>query len=116
MHTISQAQLFVLALQLSDALYGNNQWGGDTAEIYAYTLQRANPAATYGKDTSFGREALRKISLEAGRALRQVLELFCKEKECRAEVDGVPLKKLGKNWMLVHRSHVRIIKKKERRG
>lgn len=108
---LSPHQLVTLWGELIEAYYGVNGFGGATAEIYAYTLidHSALLDAQFA-DSDTGRSARLESAKEAGLALHEVLTHFCRERECSAEIDGVPFG--GAVWPFDHRVHVRIIREK----
>ena len=108
MNELSPLQLATLWGELVDAYWGKNSFGGDEAEIYAYTLQPANPQM-YLESTRPKAEIV--LGRQASRALCETLEIFCVHYECRVLVDGVPFRKALKH-PLIHRCHVKIVRKK----
>lgn len=104
--TLSPTQLINLWMQLEDAYHGVNSFGGDTAEIYAYTLVASSPIA--GTKSSLGQQAARDQAVAAAEALDEVLTHFEAVRQCRIEVDGD--EDYGKVEPFDHRVHVRIIR------
>jgi hypothetical protein len=101
---ISMDQLINLWVQLEDAYRGVNGYGGDTAEIYAYTVQARPPGYPWG----FFAEDDKEFELKASKSLYEVLNLFKKKRKCVIYVEG----RLLGEWLLKerfhHRVHVRI--------
>lgn len=104
--TLSSTQLIALWVQLEDAYQGENGFGGDTAEIYAYTLLDHSPLVEKGRETSMGREAAEERAQQAAEALEAVLYHFAAVRQCEIEVDGEELCEVEP---FDHRVHVRVI-------
>lgn len=56
MHNVSMIQALSVWSELEQAYYGDNGFGGDTAEIYAYRLARQTPHVTSEQSTSLKRD------------------------------------------------------------
>ena len=117
MINVSQAQLIDIWCDLEDAYNGCNGFGGDTAEIYAYKLYETNPLAmqyAYSpKKNSLMEQAFREVTFKAAESFFHLLKLFIVKRDCRIVIDK---RKFGK-WLakepLIHRVHVKIIRKKK---
>ncbi len=103
--SISLDQALGIWSDLWQAYYGENGYGGDTAEIYAYRLIGRSPLLTVSNDE----ELLREIGWEAYKNLQSFLTKFHQEVDCEIKVDDIPLHK----WYepLIHRCHVQILRK-----
>lgn len=113
---ISTNQLLDLWAELIEAYHGVNKFGGNTAEIYAYSIMRRDPTADLARAS--GRAMAKDVLDQERRAkldLIAVLRLFKSKYECtcRVEVgredDGLSLD----DWELSsdqfhHRTHVRV--------
>ena len=114
---LSMVQALSIWSDLSDAFYGKNGFGGDTAEIYLYRLMPSGPAAaaaSLGEPGLHG-DIAREAFDEANATLFSILAYFQKERDARIEVEG---RKLGP-WLssarFNHRVHVRVRPRKTRR-
>lgn len=98
---------------LTECRHGVNGFGGDTAEIYAYTLQKYDPLAHGHTANRIAQdEELQRLGIGAARALATLLDLFCTQHECSFDIDGL----YYKDWLhrvetgdilFHHRAHVR---------
>ena len=103
MQNLSLMQALSLWSELEQAYYGDNGFGGNTAEIYAYTLLQSIPSQhlNEGNETDAGQQA--------ATSLLQVLELFSKLRKCEITIEGCPYHDfLSKP--LIHRCHVRVVR------
>jgi hypothetical protein len=117
---ISIPQALDVWADLEEALRGENSFGGNVAEIYAYRLQVYDPSVRGGmlKDTSYGREAQIQQSRDAGRALVALLLYFCERRNAVAFIETpvhgfVPLEQVAEDLNIAgfdHRIHVRLEK------
>jgi hypothetical protein len=111
MINLSTIQLLTLWSELDDALCGENNYGGDVAEIYAYTLQSANPSSGSNAPNSMRDKAQAEDSLKAAKSLHSVLALFSEIRDCTITVGG---KEFG-DWVakepFVHRTHITVKRK-----
>ncbi len=73
-------ELLSLWSELEQCYHNEHGYGGDTAEIYAYRLQRHNPTRQHGREGS-ARKAEAEASSEAYQILRAVLDLFAEQRE-----------------------------------
>lgn len=102
--------------QLLEAYHNVNGWGGDVAEIYAYHLTRYSPLVHDGTIDGELHERMKdEYTLNAANALCSIIEEFCTQYGCDAEIDGISLAEwcaLNNNRRHVydHRCHVRVIK------
>jgi len=113
MHNLSQMQLLALWVQLEDAYNNVNRYGGDIAEIYAYTLQQHSPMLD--KNTSFGQEARTFAAMQAAESLMAVVKVFQEQRDCKIQID----EKAPKAWYkfvyhkFEHRCHIKVIRKEK---
>jgi hypothetical protein len=95
---------------LWQAYYGNNGFGSDTAEIYAYRLMPNCP--TLNKSGETFNLINDEVKTNAANSLVALLKKFCRENECTCEVDGYLiefwLSHIGTHFD--HRCHVKIIR------
>lgn len=110
---ISITQAISLWTQLEECRRKENGYGGDEAEIYAYTLMPSSPG--YHTMSSRSPEDA-EMERAAGRALREMLLLFDRTyREVRISIEGamaewIPLSEwnlLG-DFRFIHRIHVRV--------
>ena len=114
MENISMNQALGVWSELWQAFYGENGYGGDTAEVYAYTLMPHIPAlakeTTDDAKSSIFKEIQEETALSAAKSLYALLSKFSKDNECKIEIEG---DELGE-WLLKtpfrHRWHVKIIR------
>lgn len=104
--------------ELVEAYYGENGFGGTTAEVYAYCLLPHSPGLEtfLAHNSTIAQEQQRERAREASEGLRMLLELFCKQREdCDVEVDGVPFEP-GRTLIPPeeHRWHIYIRRRGER--
>ena len=84
---------------LVEAYHGVHGYGGDTAEVYAYTLQPRSPQAELAPAGSdLYRTAIAGREVIAQGALDAILHRFQERYPCRVHVDGGP----GHRW------HIRV--------
>ncbi len=89
MQNLSQNQLLTLWSELMMAYNGTNGFGGDTAEIYAYTLRPDCPMRGNGTSQTAEHEG----NIQAARSLSAVCLEIEKRYVCRVRIDGLPIKK-----------------------
>lgn len=106
---ISMIQALDVWSELEQAYYGDASYGSDTAEIYAYKLQRFNPKFMH--DGNWREEAVITEGFAAAKALYGLLDRFCEVRNCEAEIDGFPLGSWFLERPFVHRCHVKIVRK-----
>ncbi len=108
---ISILQLLRLWSELDDAYYEKNGFGGDTAEIYAYTLLPAHPSADSDAPERMRNKSKEEDGFQAAKTLLEILNLFAKMRKCVIVVDG---RRLGR-WFLQepfdYKVHIMIKKK-----
>lgn len=116
--TVKQALNFCMSMD--DAFYNHNSYGGDTAEVYAYSLMPNEPlyANCVRNDTipesDILRDAFMEVVHDCAEALYELLTYYAKIRECRITVDERPLGPwLKKEWQL-HRWHIKVVRKKDR--
>ncbi len=105
---LSTHQLLRLWSELDDAYYGKNGFGGDTAEIYVYTIQPARPITDSEAPEEMRREAVREEGLKAAKTLYEVLVLFSRMRNCLPVIDGRVLAAWLLEEPLDHRVHITI--------
>lgn len=106
---LSQSQLIRLWSELEQAYYGDNKYGGDTAEIYAYTVMEYSP--TLGQPEGTFEDRKTEHYEEAAETLCEVLALFEKERGCKVRLDG----RTRSRWLrecgrFDHRVRVRVLR------
>lgn len=107
MHNISMVQALDIWSELWQAYFGKNGFGGNTAEIYAYTLMPDSPS----RNNSQRRQVT--DGLIAASSLYSLLELFKSRAQCKIEIDGKEMGLWFKTQPLLHRCHVKIIRPKK---
>jgi hypothetical protein len=97
--------------ELEAAYYGDNKYGGTTAEIYAYRIKELSGLAymfQQGNSRSeLARQAFEEEVHETGAILHALLKEFQKSHTCRITVDGKGMTRLL-HYGLVHRCHIEI--------
>jgi hypothetical protein len=112
MENISITQALGVWSELEQAYYGDNGYGGDTAEIYAYRLQSYNPSASLmPQESEFGFQAKQEQAELAGKSLYSLIKKFCELRDCSIEVESADPEILLREC-LVHRCHVRVLRNK----
>ncbi len=118
MNNISMNQALGIWSELWQAYYGENGYGSDTAEIYAYRLMAYEPAIAAGnvgdgsfKDTEMFKVNSRVAYIQAAHSLYNLLSKFESDNECRIEVDGKNIRDWVETEIFDHRCHVRVIHK-----
>ena len=101
---LTQMQLVHLWSELEQAYYGDNKYGGSTAEIYAYTLMEYYPTLCSGPQGERARDAY----ANARRVLVDVCEMFCDVRGCDIEIDGVRWDRWAPA-LFDHRAHVLVL-------
>lgn len=105
-HNISMTQALEVWSELWRAYYGNNDYGGHTAEIYAYTLSPGSPIICSIPGTfDAQKEAL---GLQAAESLHALLEQFASEADCGIEVNGKAFGSWVTEEPFLHRVHVAV--------
>jgi len=87
--------------ELSDAFHGCNGYGGDTAEIYAYTLIPDNPTIRLMPSGDLLQQAQKESGSIAWANLQEIIRLFKERYECRVAI-------LDVQYPFIHRCHVRV--------
>lgn len=92
---------------LLTARYGDNGFGGDTAEIYAYRC--ASPGAATTLMTVPGDAAmLHDAAIEAAQGLHAIIALFIERHRVTVEVDGRPFGPWVASRPFNYRAHVSV--------
>ena len=97
---------------LESAYYGQNGYGGNTAEIYAYRLQQRDPTAELGLrekvPSTFTEAATQKQAMQAADNLIELISIFLEDTtDCEITIDGKAWR-FALNGGLVHRCHVKV--------
>jgi hypothetical protein len=111
---LSQYQLVRLWSQLEQAYYGDNGYGSDTAEIYAYTLHEHSPSLMHQDATEGGLlyENQQEMYKNAEESLVSVLKWFEKQRNCNILVNGLSISEWKRTiGNFSHRVHVQVITK-----
>lgn len=106
MEHISMLQALTVWSELWQAYYVKNGYGGDTAEIYAYTLQPRCPIMEQPLDSL--PEVGIELGLQAAKSLYAILCLFREKHDCSIEVNGKVLGEWFADTPFVHRCHVKV--------
>jgi hypothetical protein len=111
MKNLSMVQALEIWSELESAYYGQNGFGGDTAELYAYRFYSYSPSAVIGKTPS----AIREQAFDASGSLHEMLFFFKKVHEgVEFEIDGLPFDDHLDMDKFPHRIHLRVIRKKRK--
>lgn len=87
---VSQIELLRIWGELVESYHGVNGHGGDTAELYACRFQRYSPMIHGGHDLTSNQLRLKAgVDRNAAFALVALVEEFCREYNCSAEIDGI---------------------------
>lgn len=111
--TLSIEQILSLWMELEDAYRGENGYGGDTAEVYGYTLMPDSPTAHSPDMPRQFEEARKEQGLLASAAVVAICKYFEQQRNCRvyAMSSRDEGKRVGK-WLLKvpieHRIHLRV--------
>lgn len=110
--SMSVAQALGVWTELARAYYGEAHYGGDVAEIYAYTLLPNMPSAIGGRPVSPSTvERHRGLYRSAARALAELCVAFEAKWECQVAIDGSSpgdwAATLGASF--AHRVHVKVV-------
>lgn len=113
MHNLSVVQALSVWSELERAYYGDNNWGGDTAELYIYrfmpfepTVARAKPDVT--EQSGFIGDMAREAFDRANESLHNLLLHFSKVREADIEINGKELGEWLKTARFQHRVHVKV--------
>lgn len=109
---LTTRQLIDLWCQLEDCYHGRNGYGGDTAEIYSYSLQPYSPAAhltSPGERNGIAGEAQLKAAQIAGHNLQAVCALFEEKRDCTVITGMGESIEMGEPFE--HRVHITVIRK-----
>ena len=111
MNNVSMNQALSIWSELWQAYYGNNGYGGDTAEIYAYRLMPYSPSFNMTGETF--QESNDELRINAVNSLVALCNQFAKENDCVIEIDKCQLDKwvgmIGREFD--HRCHVKVVRK-----
>jgi len=107
MDNISIAQALGFWSELWKAYYGENGYGGNTAEIYAYTLMPHSP--TLEKDGF--EEIKREAGLQAAKSLHALLVKFQEQEKCKIRINGKLLGEWFTRRPFLYRCHIKVIRK-----
>lgn len=117
MNNISMNQVLSIWDELWQAYYGDNAYGSDTAEIYAYRLMPYSPTLMLDgnndkfRETDTYKKAEREIYTNAKISLISLLSKFEFDNNCRIEVNGLSIGNWAINEELFdYRCHIKIIK------
>jgi len=108
MKNLSMVQALEIWSDLESAYYGENSFGGDTAELYAYRFLPFSPRATMGKVP----QAVKEQAFQAAGSLHEMLFFFKKvHEDVEFEIDGLPFDDHLDMDEFQHRVHVRVVRK-----
>lgn len=111
MNNVSMNQALSIWSDLWQAYYGNNAYGSDTAEIYAYRVMPYSPTFNMSGETF--QESNDELRINAVNSLVALCKKFAKENDCVIEINRFPLDKwistIGREFD--YRCHVRVIRK-----
>lgn len=112
MNNVSMNQALSIWSELWQAYYGDNSYGYDTAEIYAYRLMPYSPTYQMSNrcDESF-KEQNEQVERDAAFSMRNIAYHFAKEMDCIVIIDGDDVDTWRfKNPLFSHRCHVKVIR------
>lgn len=95
---VSLKQFLDVWVELEKALHGENSFGGDTAEIYAYRLMPHSPSFAHANPTGMVLETKQEIQREAAEALAAI----AKEFEQRYSVEILIDEETVDDWVEFH--------------
>lgn len=106
--------------ELEQCWHRTNGFGTDTAEIYAYRLQRASNLTKLGiqageKPSSLEREAMEDDARAAATGLASILALFVEMRDCSIDVNDEPFDPKRGLEPFLHRVHVRVIRNERKK-
>lgn len=109
MNHLSHHQLIRLWSELEQAYYGDNKYGGDTAEIYAYEVMEYSPVLCLAQGAFDNQKA---DAYEcAAQTLCEVLAWFAQARECRVRIDGRSLTAWKRDHPpFDHRVHIKVVR------
>ena len=105
-------QILWLWSELESCYYNDNGWGGDTCEIYEYTVTPRSPGLDRTMDnvqgdlsklSSISQEQNEEFTKDMWDDLNIIFSKFEKDKECKIEID----EPRGQRF---HRIHVKVIR------
>lgn len=112
--TLSPLVLLSLWSELEQCYYGDNGYGGHTAEIYAYRLMQHSPLLDAMWQSSAVREAHAEAEQNARNALVELCRLFEKQRDVEIYIDGwANVAEWAQNTHFDHHAHVRVVRKRE---
>lgn len=112
MNNISMNQALSVWSELWQAYYGDNHYGSDTAEIYAFRLMPYAPHAVYDNKSRLAIEERHELAALAACSMRNLVWQFCKEADCKCLIDGEDCDTwLSHNSEFDHRCHVKVVRK-----
>jgi hypothetical protein len=103
---LSQMQLICLWSELEQAYYGDNKYGGDTAEIYAYTVMPFSPIFMHPDPAFMDRK--QEYYQQAAESLVAVVALFAEQRSCWVYIDALTPAEWLKVTVYDHRCKVRV--------
>lgn len=107
---ISMRQALNVWSELEQAYYGDNKYGSDTAEVYAYRLLPNMPVEHWEHQSPPMREYSREQYILARSALAALCAIFAEDRECRVLIDGQHPDFWDDGTPFDHRAHVQVIK------
>jgi hypothetical protein len=117
MNNCSINQILKLWSELEDCYHNSNGFGGNVAEIYAYTLRQESPAHIHlrtsmpdcGVSSEIYGDDIIQENLDTGSALVHFCKKFAKDKKCSVFIEGRDcfLEEL-KSFSFDHRIHISV--------
>jgi hypothetical protein len=112
MNNVSMNQALSIWSELWQAYYGDNSYGSDTAEIYAYRVMPYSPALLMAKDSQIAIEEGHELARLSACSMRNLVWQFCKEADCKCLIDGEDCDTwLAHNPEFDYRCHVKVVRK-----
>lgn len=108
---ISVDQALNLWHELELAYREENRYGGDTAEIYAYTLMPHSPAWARNPDSAIFREDFERLYVNAKGSLCYIIGKFMEKYKCGVTIDDANFALWATSSVVFsHRCHIQIKK------
>lgn len=115
MNNISMNQALGIWGELWQAYYKDNDYGTDTAEIYAYRLMGFDPIVASGcaGDAQVSKTEIFKVNsrvayIKAQNSLATLLIKFESDNDCKITVNNKPIREWVETEVFDHRCHVRV--------
>lgn len=111
---ISPGQIMHIWENLMDCLHGRNGYGGDTAEIYLYTVMQHSPIVAHDQMEGRVSDRCREVYLEAARTLHGLCRIFEDRQKVRIELEDGELDDLLGPQIFDHRVRLTVVSKERK--